>query len=141
MDTSQLEKQFQMWNRFMYLILGSSITLVPIGFGNILNADRWQGFGNYMGGIWTWIQILATAPGLFLLLGRRWKVLPLAHRLNTIFGYFIASWLSLLSLGFITADNAPSELNFLIVGSALLIVFGYIWALKKMSHPRDEMFP
>jgi len=141
MDTNQLEKQFQLWNRFMYLILGSSITLVPIGFGNILNGDRWQGFDNYMGGIWPWIQILAIVPGFFLLLGKRWKVLPFAHKLNTIFGYFIASWLSFLSLGFVTANNAPNELNFLIIGSALLIALGYFWALKRTSSPRGEMFP
>ena len=141
MDTEQLEKQFQMWNRFMYLVLGSSITLVLISFGFILNRDRWQGFENYMGGIWTWVQVLAIAPGFILVFLKRWRSLPLVNRLNTIFGYFAASWLSFLSLGLITANNAPNELNFMIVGSALLIVLGYIWALKRTSTPRDEMFP
>ncbi len=141
MDTNQLEKQFQLWNRFMYLILGSSITLVLIGLGVILNRDRWQGFENYVGGIWTLVQILATVPGFILLLLKRWRALPLANRLNTIFGYFVASWLSFLSLGLVTANNAPNELNFLIIGSALLIILGYIWALKRTSNPRDEIFP
>ena len=141
MDTNHLEKQFQSWNRFMYLVLGSSITLVFISFGFILNRERWQGFENYVGGIWTWIQVLATAPGLMLLLLKPWRSAPLVNRLNTIFGYFVASWLSFLSLGLITANNAPTELNFLIIGSAILIVLGYIWALKRTSTPRDEMFP
>ena len=141
MDTNQLEKQFQLWNRFMYLVLGLSITLVFISFGFILNRDKWQGFPNYIGGIWTLVEILATAPGLILLVVKRWRSLPLVNRLNTIFGYFVASWLSFLTLGLITANNAPSELNFLIIGSALLIILGYIWALKRTSTPRDEMFP
>lgn len=141
MDTDQLEKQFQLWNRFMYLVLGSSITLVLIGFGFFFNRSRWQGFENYMGGIWTWVQILATTPGLILLLLKPWRSLPLVNRLNTIFGYFAASWLSFLSLGLFTIDNAPNELNCLIFGSAVLIVLGYVWALRRTSSPRDEIFP
>lgn len=141
MDTNQLEKQFQQWNRFMYLVVGSSITLVLLGFGFFLNRDRWEGFANFMGGIWTWVQILATAPGLMLLLLKPWRSIPLADRLNTIFGYFAASWLCFLSLGLFTIDNAPTEINCLLFISAILIVLGYIWALKRISSPRDEMFP
>jgi hypothetical protein len=141
MDTEQLEKQFQLWNHFMYVALGSSITLVLISLGDVLNGDRWSGFDNYTGGVWQWIQILSTTPGFYLLWGKSWKTLPLAHRLNTIFGYFVASWFSFLALGLITANNAPNELNFLIVGAAILIALGYIWVLKKTSSPRDEMFP
>ena len=141
MNTEQLEKQFQIWNRFMYLALGSSITLVFISFGFLLNASRWSGFENYAGGVWEFIQLLVTPPGLYLLLARRWKVLPLSNRLNTIFGYFLAGWINLLSLGLITANSAPSEFNFLIGVTAILIVIGYILALKRTSSPRDEMFP
>jgi hypothetical protein len=125
----------------MYMALGASVTLVFISFGFLLNASRWSGFENYAGGAWQLIQLFATPPGFYLLLTKRWKALPLSNRLNTIFGYFVASWISLVSLGLITANTAPSEFNFLIVFTALLIALGYIWALKKTSQPRDEMFP
>lgn len=141
MDTERLEKQFQMWNRFMYVVLGASITLVTVGLGDFLEGNRWPGFDNFIGGVWQWVQLLATPPGFYLLLGKRWKTMPLSNRLNTIFGYFIASWLSFFALGLITANNAPTELGFLIIGSAILIALGYIWALKRTLHPRDEMFP
>jgi len=140
MDTDQLEKQLQIWNRFMYMVLGSSITLVITCLGNLFYSE-WSGFENYIGGIWTWIQLLATPPGFYLLLSRRWRLVPLSTRVNTIFGYFLASWFSLLAFGVITANNAPVELNFLIVGSAILIALGYIWTLKRTPNPRDEMFP
>lgn len=141
MDTEQLEKQLQQWNRFLYMILGSSITLVFISFGFLLNASRWDGFANYAGGVWQLIQLLATPPGFYLFLTKRWRAVPLANRLNTIFGFFIASWINLLSLGLITIETAPGEFNFLIVGMAILIVIAYIWAIKRTSTPRDEMFP
>jgi hypothetical protein len=140
METNQLEKQFQLWNRFMYFVLGSSITLVLISFGFIQSFYRWQGFENYMGGIWAWVQVLATAPAFILLLLKRWRALPLVNRLNTIFGYFVASWLSFLAFGLI-ANDVPNELYSLIVVYALLIAIGYIWSLKRTSIPRDEMFP
>jgi hypothetical protein len=141
MEIEQLEKKFQLWNRFMYTMLGSSITLVLISFGTIVYGTDWPGFGNYVGGLWPWIQILATAPGFFLLLGKRWKTLPFVQRLNTIFGYFIASWLSFLALGLFTANDAPNEMKFLIGCSAVLIALGYTWAIKKTAVPRDEIFP
>ncbi|HLO18590.1 MAG TPA: hypothetical protein VK206_27410 [Anaerolineales bacterium] len=141
METEQLEKQFQMWNRFMYVILGSSITFVIISLSFLLNGSRWSGFENDAGGVWQWLQLLATPPGFYLLLVKRWKALPLSNRLNTIFGYFLASWLNLLALGIITSNNTPGEFNFLIVGTAILIILGYIWVLRRTSNPRDEMFP
>lgn len=141
METNQLEKQFQMWNRLMYLILGSSITFVMISLGNVFYASDWSGFGNYVGDIWTGIQLLATLSGLYLLLGKRWKILPFSNRLNTIFGYFVASWINLLSLWLIASMTSPTEYYFLLVGSATVIVFGYIWVSKRTSIPKDEIFP
>ena len=141
METAQLEKQFQMWNRFMYMLLGSSITLVLISSGLILYDAHWPGFGNYVGGIWGTIQFLTAAPGFYLLWGRLWRVIPLAGRINTIFGYFVASWLTLFSLGLITETQPVTEYYLLLVGSALLIATGYSWALRRTSAPRDEMFP
>lgn len=141
METEQLEKQFQMWNRFMYMILGASITLVLLSLGTVTYGTEWPGFGNYTGGIWASIQFLAALPGLYLLLGRRWKLIPLSNRLNTIFGYFIASWLALLSLGFIMETAPATDYYLLLVGSATLVALGYIFALKRTSIPKDEIFP
>jgi uncharacterized membrane protein YhaH (DUF805 family) len=141
MDTEQLEKQFQMWNRFLYMVLGSSITLAVISFGTISYGTEWPGFGNYTGGVWTSLQFLATLPGLYLLWGRRWKPIPLSSRRNTIFGYFVASWITLLSFGFIIESGPATDYYFLLVGSAILIALGYIWARRRTATPRDEIFP
>lgn len=141
METEQLERQFQMWNRFMYMILGSSITFVLTSFGNIVYGTDWPGFGNYVGGIWTSIQLLATLLGFYLLWGRRWKSIPLSSRINTIFGYFVASWINLLSLWLIASMTPPTEYYLLLVGSAIVMVLGYVWAWKTAFTPRGEMFP
>jgi hypothetical protein len=141
MEIQQLEKQFQMWNRFMYTILGSSITLALISFGNISYGTDWPGFGNYAGGMWASLQVLAALPGFFLLWGSRWKSLPLASRINTIFGFFLASWLTLLSLGLMMETAPATDYYFLLVASAISIALGYILALKRTSVPRDGIFP
>lgn len=140
MEIQQLEKQLEMWKRFLFMILGSSITFVSISLGNIVYGD-WPGFGNYVGGIWTSIQLLATLPGFYLLWGRCWKPVLLSSRLNTIFGYFAISWINLLSLILIASMTPPTEFYLLMAGSAVLILVGYIWALKRTSSPRDEIFP
>jgi hypothetical protein len=143
MDTKQQEKQFQVWNRFMYAILGSSITLLTISFGNlVIYHNTWTGFDEYTGGIWTCLMPCAILPGLYLLWNKPWKTVSLGIRLNTAFGYFLAGWFYLLALVFIIDPrNAPDELIFMIIGSAILIAFGYIWALRRTANPREEMFP
>lgn len=139
MEPERLEKQFQMWVHFLWMIWGVSITFAAVSFGNLLYSNDW--FGNYVGGIWLAIELLATSPGFYLWLARPWKALPFSSRLNTIFGYFVTSWINLLSLWFIASMTPPTEYYLLLVGSAIAIVFGYTWMLRKISIPRDEIFP
>ncbi len=143
MDTEQAEKQFQFLNRLMYMVLGSSITLVVISFGNFVSyPNTWPGFDNYVGGVWTSLQFLALLPGIYLLWNRPWNTLPLKTRLNTAFGYFGAGWLCILALAFIINPmHVPYELNFMIIGSAILIMLGYIWTQKRASMLSEDMFP
>lgn len=141
MDTEELEKQLQIWDRFMYMALGSSITLVVIGFGNFIYADRWPGFQNHAGGVWQWLQIAITPPGFYLLWAKHWRTLPFLNRKNTILGFFLASWVTFLSLGFITVNGPLVNLCFLILVGTILIAFGYFNIVKRKSDQPDEMFP
>ncbi|MDQ2690662.1 MAG: hypothetical protein M3Y68_01375 [Chloroflexota bacterium] len=141
METEQLEKQFSIWNRFLYMILGASITFLLVSSGNLIYGRDWHGFGNYVGGIWSTIQLLATPPAFYLLWGRQWRATPLSTRINTVFGYMVASWINLLSIAFFTESPPLTEYYILLIGSAILILLGYAWAVKRTSMPRDEMFP
>src|SRR5919109_4902590 len=131
MDTEQLEKELQIWNRLMYIALGSSITLLIISFGNFFYGNQWPYFENYAGGLWQWMQIAITPPGFYLLWSERWKRLPFPSRKITVIGLFVASWITFLSLGFITVNDALIYFNFFIIGIAALITLGYIEKAKK----------
>src|SRR5262245_55064592 len=86
MDTERLEHQLSIWNKLMYMALGSAITLVIASPNNF----------SHVGVVWLLIQIAITPPGFFLLFGKGWKALPLSReRVNTAFGYLAAGWLSL----------------------------------------------
>ena len=141
MEIEQLEKQFQIWIHFLYMILSSSITFMLVSFGNLVYGNDWPGFGNYAGGIWITIQLLATLPPFYLWLAKRWRASPFSNRVNTIFGYLVVSWLNLLSLGLIASMAPATEYYVLIVGSAIVMILGYIWARKRTSLPKEEIFP
>lgn len=128
MDTEQLEKQLSIWNKLMYMALGSVVTLVASSPNDFSHVDV----------IWLLIQIAITPPGFFLLFGKRWKAMPLSkERVNTILGYLFASWLSLfvpLILG------ASSEyVLFLLVYTVFLGML--YWRTQKKFSNSDEMFP
>ena len=141
MDTEQLEKELQIWDRLMYMAVGSSIVLVIISFGNYTYADRWPGFQNHAGAVWQWMQIAITPPGFYLLWSKRWKTLPFRERKNTLLGFFIASWFTFLALSFITVNYYLIDLGFLITGTVALIALGYTWITKQKPKRIDEMFP
>ena len=128
MDTEQLEKELQTWNRFMYMALGAAIALV---------ASSPNDFA-LTGIVWLLLQIAITPLGFLLLLGKRWKSLPLTPERMTIgFGYLAASLILFLLPGILGATD-PLYFLFL-VGYLILLVVLYFRRQKKPSDS-DEMF-
>ena len=128
MDTEQLEKEFQLWNRFMYMALGAAIAIVA----SSPNDFSWVGM------VWLLLQIAVTPPGFFLLFGKRWKALPLTkERISTAFGYLAASWLLLLIPGIL---GAP-PLYFMFVIAYLIFLVLLYFRIQKKPSDSDEMFP
>ncbi len=126
METEQLEKQLSLWNRFLYAALGASFTLI------------FSSFDQFFGVVWMVFQIAVTSVAFFLLMGKRWKSLPLSkERANTILGYFIASWLLSWVPGILGAD---SLYYILVFGYAIFILIVFRRTQKELS-VSDEMFP
>lgn len=128
METEQLEKELQIWNRFMYMALGAAIAIVASSPNDF----------SFAGIVWLFLQVAITPPGFFLLLGKRWKGMPLTkERMNTVFGYLVASLLLL----FVPAIFGADPLYYIFpVGYFILILFLYLRVQKKPSDS-DEMFP
>jgi hypothetical protein len=141
METEQLEKELQTWDRLMYLAVGASIVLTAISFRHLDYGDYWPGFQHHAGAVWQWMQIAITPPGFYLLWGKRWNHMPFRHKKNTIMGFFIASWLTFLSLGFITLNYYIVDLGFLITVGIVLMALGYAWIRKQKPNQVDEIFP
>ncbi len=127
MDTEQLQKQLQVWDRFMYMALGAAITVV---------ASSPNDYG-FVGIVWLLIEILTASSGFFLLWGKRWKSLPLTNRLKTIYGYLAASWLSLFVMLILGAEVGY---GLFILGYTIFLGIIY-WQIQKKASDSDEMFP
>jgi tryptophan-rich sensory protein len=126
MDTEQLEKEMHIWNRLMYVALGSAATTLA------------SSFDQFFGVIWIVLQIVVTSSGFFLLWGKRWTNLPLSkERTNTIFGYLIASWFLLFTPVILGVD---SLYYIFIFGYAIFLLVTYQRTRKKRS-TSEEMFP
>jgi hypothetical protein len=129
MDTEQLEKQLPIWNKLMYMALGSVITMLASSPNNF----------SYTGVVWLLILLVITPPGFFLLFGRRWKALPLSRgRINTAFGYLLASWLALFVP--LTMGGGDDTTNFILLVYTVFLGFLYWRVHKKFSDP-EEIFP
>src|SRR5512139_4143466 len=126
METDQLEKQVSFWNRLLYIMLGAAVALLLSTMDQLL------------GLIWFVLQLVVTATAFFLLWGKRWKGLPPSReRTNTIFGYFLASWLLSLFPGFLGADY----FYYVIVLSYAIFILAIYRRHQKALAVSDEMFP
>lgn len=126
MDIDRLEKQLPIWNRLMYVVLGSAVTLL------FASVDGLRGVA------WFVLQILSTAAAFYLLWGKGWKSLPLSReRVNTIFGCFLASWL-LLFIPWILNTDFCFFIFPLAYTIFLLVVY---WRIRKRLSEAEEMFP
>ena len=141
METTPLQKQFQMWDRFMYVVLGSSITFMVLSFGNFINPGGWSSFANYASGPWMVLELFSVSSGVYLSWHKHWRSFPLQSRINTISGYFLASWFGLVAFGLMVQTEFPTESTFLVVCAAVLLPLVYIWASKRTASPKDEIFP
>jgi hypothetical protein len=126
METEQLEKQLSIWNRLLYAALGSTITLLASSLDQLL------------GVVWLVLQVLVTASGFFLLLGKPWRALPLSkERTNLIFGFLFASWLLLFVPGILGVDS----FYYICVSGYTIILLVIYQRLQKRHSDSDEMFP
>jgi hypothetical protein len=141
MDTEKLEKELQLWDRLMYMAMGAAMVLLVISFRHIDYGDRWPGFQSHAGAVWQWMQIAITPAGFYLLWSKRWKNLPFREKKNTIVGFFLASWFTFLSLGFIMLNYYIVDLGFLITIVVVLMALCYAWIRKQSQSQVDEMFP
>lgn len=139
MDIDTLEKRLEIWKRILFINIGASITLLATGIAELPNISKPYFPGWY--GVWFIVQLASLLPGFVLLWGKHWMQMPLRERLNTIFGYFVVAWITMLPIGIRMGPNAPDSFNFLFLGCAIAIAIGYWWLRRKSIEIQGEIFP
>ena len=128
MDTEQLEKELQIWNRLMYMALGAAIALLA----SSPNDFSFVGIVNLL------LLIVVIPAGFFMLWGKRWKALPpTKERTTTTLGYLIAS----VFLLFIPVILGAHPLYLLFLVAYLIFVIVLYFRTQKRPSDSDEMFP
>ena len=151
MDADYLQHQLEPWKRWLYVCLGASAMLLAMALFDIPNADensisfQMAGLGYHYFPNWyiVWFiwQAVVTPPGFLLLFVKGWRLLPLTRRLNTLFGFFLAAWMSFS--GFALHANAwgvSGKLNVVAFGLGIVLGASYLWLRKKHLEP-ETIFP
>ena len=95
---------------------------------------------NWRIALWFVVQFFILACATILVFHPAWRKIALAKRLDLIFGYLLAGWVTLLSLGAQNSLNAPNGYNTLVVVYLLALGLGY-WQLRKRQARTEEVFP
>ncbi|GAB4448448.1 MAG: hypothetical protein OHK0041_08920 [Anaerolineales bacterium] len=69
-----------------------------------------------------------------------WRQAQPHMRLNLMFGYMLAGWIALLSLGFLETTKAGNGYNLLVVVWLLALSLAY-WQFRRKKDKAEEVFP
>ena len=122
--------------------IGASISLLATAIVDIPNQHDVYIPGWYA--VWFIIQLATITPPVVLTLGSVWRNLPFHLRINTIFGYFVVGWITLLAVGVKLASGSAIsllELAFFLTGIGVVIGILY-WLLRRgyLDSP-ESLFP
>lgn len=140
MNIDNLQKRLEIWKRILFMNIGASVILI-LQAVLIYQDTRSLMFGTSWYGVWFVVQLAAFLPGFVLLWGKHWMQLPLPERLNTIFGYFAAAWLTILPVGLRIEPYESKTFNVFWLGGGIALAIGYWWLRRKSSVMQNEIFP
>jgi hypothetical protein len=139
MNTQDLE----IWKKRLLFVSGAVTTLFLVALSDLpfpgsngnhlITMDGWFG-------VWLILEAACLITGTYLLLSPRWKQIPFPQRMNLIFGYYTAAWVTLLALSVRLATLMPTALYFTAAGSGVLLAATYIIIRWKMNR-LEEIFP
>ena len=158
MATDSLENNLANFKRVLLIWVGAVVTLLAVAVSDVPNGHSPYFPGWY--GVWLIMQVGTISPSIMLLCGSGFKKLPFSERLNTIFAYFVVSWIGLVAFviksgmflsmhiatyfGFANGIGITVTLTQLyefvgIIGASIGIVY---WILqRKFINSPEAMFP
>lgn len=89
---------------------------------------------------WLFLELLILAPAAILSFHSAWRKVHLTSRYDLIFGYLLAGWIMLLSLGAQDPDNVSDGYNVLALVFLFAIGLGY-WLTRRKKDNAEEVFP
>jgi hypothetical protein len=90
--------------------------------------------------LWLAMEILTLACAAILAVFPPWRKVNLSRRLDLIFGFLLAGWIILLSLGAQNPLNVSGEYNVFVVIYLFALGVGY-WGLRRKKDKAEEVFP
>ncbi len=164
----QLESKLSGWEKWLYAGTGAAIILLVQAFikayenqmlVNVFfsidmkaGAENLNIFQQYSTGIfqglispwrillWLSLEFAVLIPAAILAFHPTWRKIPLGRRLDLIFGYLLAGWVTLLSPGAQDPNNAGGGYIVLVIVYLLALGLGYWW-LRRKKDTSEEVFP
>jgi FtsH-binding integral membrane protein len=147
MSREQLEQQLEKWKRILLVYVGSAATLLVIALVELpatvaaanepdasFVIDGWYA-------VWFVLVLACLTPGIMLLIGPSWRVVPKAQRLGTGFGFLGSAWVALMAFDLrVAALDIPPLFHYAVALFGVALLVAYL-ILKRKSRVGEELFP
>jgi hypothetical protein len=164
----QLESKLSGWEKWLYAGFGAAFIMLLHSFVKAYE-NKWltsaffyieehgggpnlPGYNEYLANIYYGMHsslrggLGAAVVYLFILLAgilafhKKWRKVQLSKRLDLIFGFLLAGWVTLLSFGVQDPLNAGGGYSVLVIVYMLALGLGYWW-LRRKNDKAEEVFP
>ncbi|GER78665.1 MAG: hypothetical protein M5U11_02245 [Anaerolineales bacterium] len=161
--TEQLERKLLGWEKWLYACFGMAVIMLAQAFlkayenqllVNVLFSvqEKYPVFDQHYAELstglisparilfWLFLELLTLTPAAILSFHSTWRKVRLANRYDLIFGYLLAGWIMLLSLGAQDPVNVSNGYNVFALVFLFTIGLGY-WLTRRKKDKAEEVFP
>jgi hypothetical protein len=164
----QLESKLSGWEKWLYAGFGAAFIMLLHSFVKAyentklvsaffyiekqVRTPSWPGYNEYLGNIFfgmhsplrdefgVAVVIMFIAVAAILAFSKKWRKIQLSKRLDLIFGFLLAGWIVLLSLGVQNSFSVEGGYNVILIIYILSLGSGYWW-LRRKNDKAEEVFP
>jgi hypothetical protein len=125
----------------VFFSMEKDFDLSSLSIFNQYNAEIFRGLiSPWRTWLWLLLEFAILAPAALLAFHPTWRKIALSKRLDLVFGYLLAGWIALLSLGAQDPLNASDGYNVFVIVYLLALGLSY-WQLRRKKDKAEEVFP
>ena len=141
MNEDQLRKNLSDFKQALWFVCGISFSLLILAAAGDVNQAGWFELPAGWFALWIGTTVASIPLGLILIIGKRWRSLPIQERRLTATGYLLVGLSNLIALSFIVTYAYPGFPIYVCPTLYATSILPFVARAHQQDFKEDELFP